>query len=55
MVYTPEEKLKIVSDGMSGAISVPDLFRKYDLKPGRLYYWSDHLLNSFSEFTECNL
>jgi transposase-like protein len=29
-VYIPEEKLKIVLEGMSGTISVADLCRKYD-------------------------
>ena len=31
--YKAEEKLKIVLEGMSGAISVADLCRKYDVKP----------------------
>ena len=35
-VYTPEEKLKIVLESMSGTISVYDLCRKYDLKPASL-------------------
>ena len=48
-VYTPEEKLKIVLEGMSGTISVSDLCRKYDLKPARFYYWKDQLLNSAPE------
>jgi len=41
-IYTPEEKLKIVLEGMSGTISVADLCRKYDLKPARFYYWKEH-------------
>ena len=52
MVYTPEEKLKIVLEGMSGTISVSDLCRKYDLKPARFYYWKDQLLNSAPEIFE---
>ncbi len=51
-VYTPEEKLKIVLEGMSGTISVSDLCRKYDLKAARFYYWKDQLLNSASEIFE---
>jgi transposase-like protein len=51
-VYTPEEKLKIVLEGMSGTISVADLCRKYDLKPARFYYWKDQLLNSAPEILE---
>ena len=45
-VYTPEEKLKIVLEGMSGTIAVSDLCRRYDLKPARFYYWKDQLVNS---------
>ena len=51
-VYTPEEKLKIVLEGMSGTISVSHLCRKYDLKPARFYYWKDQLLNSAPEIFE---
>ena len=51
-VYTPEEKLKIVLEGMSGTISVSDLCRKYDLKPARFYYWKDQLVNSAPEIFE---
>ena len=51
-VYTPEEKLKIVLEGMSGTISVSDLCRKYDLKPARFYYWKDQLLNSAPDIFE---
>ena len=52
MIYTPEEKLKIVLEGMSGTISIADLCRKYDLKPARFYYWKDQLLNSAPEIFE---
>ena len=51
-IYTPEEKLKIVLEGMSGTISVADLCRKYDLKPARFYYWKDQLLNSAPDIFE---
>ena len=51
-VYTPEEKLKIVLEGMSGTISVADLCRKYDMKPARFYYWKYQLLNSAPEIFE---
>jgi transposase-like protein len=51
-VYTPEEKLKIVLEGMSGTVSASDLCRKHDLKPARFYYWKDHLLNSAPEIFE---
>ena len=50
-VYTPEEKLKIVLEGMSGTISFTAC-RKYDLKPARFYYWKDQLLNSAPEIFE---
>ena len=51
-IYTPEEKLKIVIEGMSGTISVADLCRKYDPKPARFYYWKDQLLDSAPEIFE---
>ena len=51
-VYTPEEKLKIVLEGMSGTISVSDLCRKYDLNPAIFYYWKDQLVNSAPEIFE---
>ena len=51
-IYTPEEKLKIVLEGMSGIISVSDLCRKYDLRPAIFYYWKDQLLNSAPEIFE---
>ena len=51
-VYTPEKKLKIILEGMSGTISVADLCRKYDLKPARFYYWKDQLLKSAPEIFE---
>ena len=51
-IYTPEEKVKIVLEGMSGTISIADLCRKYDLKPARFYYWRDQLLNSAPEIFE---
>ena len=51
-VYTSEEKLKIVLEGMSGTISIADLCRKYDLKPARFYYLKDQLMKSASEIFE---
>ena len=51
-VYRPEEKMRIVMEGISGAISVADLCRKYDLKPARFYYWKDQLLKSAPEIFE---
>ncbi len=51
-VYKAEEKLKIVLEGMSGNISIADLWRKYNLKPARFYYWKDQLMNSAPEIFE---
>lgn len=50
--YKAEEKLKIVLEGMSGAISIADLCRKYDVKLARFYYWKDQLINSAPEIFE---
>ena len=51
-VYRPEEKLKIVLEGMSGTISVSDLCRKYDLRPARFYSWKEKLLKNSSHVFE---
>jgi transposase-like protein len=51
-IYKPEEKLKIVLEGMNGTVSVADLCRKYDIKPARFYYWKDQLVNSAREIFE---
>ena len=50
--YRPEEKLKIVLEGMNGTIQVSELCRKYDIKPARFYYWKEQLLNSATEIFE---
>ena len=36
-VYRPEEKMKIVIEGLSGTIQISELFRKYGIKPARFY------------------
>lgn len=51
-IYKPEEKLKIVLEGMSGTIQVSELCRKYNIKPARFYYWKEELLNSSSDIFE---
>ena len=51
-IYTPEEKLKIVLEGISGTITVSELCRKYDLRPARFYYWKDQLINNAPEIFE---
>lgn len=43
-VYKPEEKLKIVMEGLSGTISVADLCRKYSVRPARFYSWKEKLM-----------
>jgi len=45
-VYRPEEKMKIVMEGLSGTISVSDLCKKYEIKPARFYYWKDQVMSS---------
>ena len=43
--YTPEEKLKIVLEGLSGTIQISDLCKKYGIKSARYYYWKEELIN----------
>ena len=35
--YKPEEKLRIVLEGLSGTIKISELCRKYGVKPARFY------------------
>ncbi|EQB65755.1 MAG: hypothetical protein AMDU2_EPLC00009G0003 [Thermoplasmatales archaeon E-plasma] len=37
-MYKPEEKLKIVMEGLSGKIQISELCRKYNIKSARFYY-----------------
>ena len=43
-VYTAEERLKMVLDGMSGSISVSVLCKKYNIKSARFYNWKEKLV-----------
>ena len=40
-VYKPEEKLKIVMEGLSGTIQISDLCRKYGIGTARFYAWKE--------------
>jgi len=44
--YSPEEKVKIVLEGLSGTIQISELCRKYDIKSARFYNWKEKLLKS---------
>ncbi|MGC8514785.1 MAG: transposase [Thermoplasmata archaeon] len=48
--YKPEEKLRIVLEGLSGTIQISELCRKYDIKPARYYHWKEKLLQSSQIF-----
>ena len=45
-VYKPEEKLKIVMEGLSGTIQISDLCRKYGIGTARFYAWKEKLQKS---------
>ena len=45
-VYKPEEKLKIVMEGLSGTIQISDLCRKYGIGTARFYVWKEKLQKS---------
>ncbi|MCL4480385.1 MAG: transposase [Candidatus Thermoplasmatota archaeon] len=47
--YTPEEKLKIVLEELSGTIQISELCRKYDIKSARYYYWKEELINASND------
>ena len=44
--FSPEEKLRIVLEGLGGPIQVSELYRKYGVGPVTFYYWKNELLNS---------
>jgi transposase-like protein len=48
-VFSPEEKLRIVLEGLGGTIQVSELCRKYGISPVTFYYWKNELLNSSRE------
>ena len=50
--YKPEEKLRIVLEGLSGTIKISELCRKYDIKPARFYNWKEKLLQSSQIFDD---
>ena len=45
-VYKPEEKMKIVMEGLSGAIQISELCRKYDIGSARFYSWKEKLIKN---------
>ena len=47
--YTPEERLKIVLEGLSGSIQIADLCKKYGIKSARYYYWKGELINASND------
>ena len=47
--YTPEEKLRIVFEGLSGTIQISDLCKKYGIKSARYYYWKEELINASND------
>lgn len=47
--YTPEEKLKILSEGLSGTIQISDLCTKQGIKSDRYYYWKEKLANASND------
>ena len=42
--WTPEEKLKIVVEGLSGTISISELCNRYQITQTQYYQWKDKLL-----------
>ncbi|MCL4448039.1 MAG: transposase [Thermoplasmatales archaeon] len=51
--FTPEEKMKIVLEGLSGTIQVSELCRKYEITTTLFYMWKEKLLkNSPSIFSD---
>ena len=51
-VYRPEEKMKIVIEGLSGTIQISELCRKHSIKPARFYSWKEKLTRSSGLFDD---
>ncbi len=48
-VFKPEEKMKIVMEGLSGTIEITELCRKHDIATSRFYDWKEKLLRNSAE------
>jgi transposase len=51
-IFRPEEKLRIVLEGMSGTIQVSELCRKHDINTRQFYIWKKKLISSGEVFSE---
>ena len=45
-IFRPEEKLRIVLEGMSGTIQVSELCRKHGINTRQFYIWKKKLISS---------
>ena len=45
-VFKPEEKMKIVMEGLSGTMEITELCRKYGIATSRFYDWKDKLVKN---------
>ncbi len=50
--FSPEEKVKIVLEGLSGTVQVSELCRKYGITTTMFYNWKDKLIKSSPEVFE---
>ena len=51
--FAPEDKLKIVLEGLSGTIEISELCRKYQITTTMFYNWKERLLeNSATVFND---
>ena len=51
--FAPEEKMKIVLEGLSGTIEISELCRKYQITTTMFYNWKERLLeNSATVFND---
>ena len=48
-VFSLEDKLRIVLEGLDGTIQVSELCRKYGISPVTFYSWKNELLSSSRE------
>jgi len=45
-VWTSQQKLQIILDGIKGSVPISELCNKYEITQGQYYKWRDLFLNS---------
>ena len=49
--FTPEEKMRIVLEGLSGTIEISELCRKHQITTTMFYNWKEKLLENSAQYS----